>query len=89
MSETFFDEVVKGALGLARETVNDAIKLYPRRPGLRRLSEREQLEQYLSMTPEEMQQLIKKKGRIQTEYYIASMEKLRSKYLGDAYGISI
>ncbi len=76
-NNTFQDDVIEKAHTFARDVVAEAVKRYPRPPGLRKLTKQEQLQEYLSLTPQKMQELIQTKGPLEVEKYIAQMEHIR------------
>ena len=84
-SKLFQDEVLEKAHQFARDVVAEAVKKYPRPPGLRKMSKQEQLQEYLAQTPQTMDQLLQQKmiekgserGKLEVEKYIASMEQLK------------
>lgn len=80
---TFQDEIVDKAIGFAQDVVKEVVKRFPRPPGQVKLAQREQLQRYLQMTPQEMNELIRRHGEPAVNHYIYSMEKLRERYSGE------
>ena len=81
-SDTLFDKVIKRSQEINRGIVEKMVETVPRPPGQRKLTEREQLQRYQRLGPQEMMGLIQQRGRVEVEKYIADMERLRGKYGG-------
>ena len=80
--DTLFDKVIKRSQEINRGIVEKMVETVPRPPGQRKLTEREQLQRYQRLGPQEMMGLIQQRGRVEVEKYIADMERLRGKYGG-------
>ena len=78
---TYYDRVIQQALKLNRGIIDAVVELVPRKPGLRKLSQDEQLENYLSMTPEQEAALLQQHGPMWMENYGYNMAKLMKRRL--------
>lgn len=77
--DTFLDKVNKVALRYNRRIVGRLVEMVPRPPGLRKLSQREQLAKYMTMMPQEMEQLRVRHGDAAYWNYRYRMEKLKER----------
>ena len=75
--DTLLDRVNKRALTLNRLRAEALVEMVPRPPGQRKLSEAEQMANYEAMTPQDIAQMVAKRGQAETEHYIAIMERRR------------
>lgn len=79
---SFYDKVTDKAIELNKGIADRMIEFVPQLPGQVKLTQREQLERYLRMTQADLDAMIQQRGEAATNYYIASMMKLRQKYGG-------
>ena len=77
---TIMDRAVKDAVALNRKIIEAVAELAPRPPGMRKLTEREQLGQYAGLTPQALSNLVRQKGEAEVNRYISRMEALRRKH---------
>ena len=78
--KTFSDQVLDRVIPFARDVVAGVVKMYPQPPGRVKLSEREQLERYMRLRPEDVQRMVQERGQAAVENYLYRMNQLRQKY---------
>jgi len=77
--EPMLNLVTSKAQELNRELVKALVSKVPMPPAQRKLTQREQLDRYLSMTDQDMAGFIQQYGEVKTNYYIGKMEQLRAR----------
>lgn len=75
--KTYLDEVTGDIPSYINKVLESVRNDIPRPPGVRKMSEAEQLEHYERLTPQDIVGIAQKHGIPATEKYIADMEQLK------------
>jgi len=80
--KSFNDEVIEKAVAFGQKVVEAVVRRYPQPVGRRKLSQKEQLQRYMQLRPDDMNKLVQQHGPAAVESYIYNMEKLKQRLGG-------